>query len=278
MPNSPVALTINSGSGTLTCSNNTVASSSSGVASFSNCSINKTGSFTLKATDGSATATSSPAFTVSAGPPAQLVFTTAPSGSNTAGTAFSTQPAVTVEDAEGNLVPNSSVTLSITSGATLTCTSNTVTTNSSGVAAFSGCKTTTAGSGYTLKATDGSVNATSSTFTVAAGSASQLVFTTGPPSSIGKGSSNKFSTSVTLEDAYGNTVTGNSSQVTLTITSSGATLTCSSSGNPLDLNASTGIAAFSGCYFKSSITSGNYTLTATDGTIVSLPSSPIAVS
>ncbi len=280
VPNSPVALTINSGSGTLTCSNNTVATSSSGVASFSNCSINKTGSFTLKATDGSATATSSPAFTVSAGPPAQLAFTAEPSGSNTAGTAFSTQPAVTVEDAEGNLVPNSPVTLSITSGATLTCTSNTVNTNSSGVAAFSGCKATTAGSGYTLTATDGSVNATSSpTFTVAAGSASQLVFTTAgePPSSIAKGSSHTFSTYVTLEDAYGNTVTGNSSQVTLKITSSGATLTCSSSGNPLALNASTGIAAFSGCYFPSSITKGDYTLTATDGTIVSLPSSTIDV-
>jgi type II secretory pathway pseudopilin PulG len=108
--------------------------------------------------------------TVTAGAATKLVFTTQPAGA-VHPNAFTTQPRVAIEDANGNVVTTntSAVTLAIgtnpTSGSTLTCTPNPVTATS-GVATFAGCKISQSGTGYTLKATDGSLTATSSTFNV----------------------------------------------------------------------------------------------------------------
>src|SRR5262249_10610116 len=81
---------------------------------------------------------------------------------------------VVVQDAGGNTVTTdtSNVTLAITSGtgtagAGLICTANPKAA-ASGVATFAGCKIDRAGSGYTLTATDGSLNsAVSSSFDIA---------------------------------------------------------------------------------------------------------------
>ena len=82
---------------------------------------------------------------------------------------------------------------------------------------FSGCKINTAGTGYKLHATDGSLTAAdSSTFTITVGSAAQLVFTQQPASSTG-GTAFPTQPKVTVEDAGGNTVSGDSSTVTLAI-------------------------------------------------------------
>lgn len=94
---------------------------------------------------------------VSAGAAGQLAFTTNPSGTGTAGTAWAQQPVVTVQDASGNTVPSytTAVTLALASGSgTLTCTTNPVT-PVNGVATFAGCSVTGLGS-FTLKATSGS--------------------------------------------------------------------------------------------------------------------------
>ncbi len=114
------------------------------------------------------------------GPAAKLEFVVQPAGA-TAGSNFTTQPVVWVEDANGKLVTTdlSSVKLSITpgsgtSGAQLSNTCSGV--ESSGVVTFSGCAIDKAGTGYTLTATDGSLYpAVSLPFDVAAGA-------TGPPS------------------------------------------------------------------------------------------------
>jgi hypothetical protein len=106
------------------------------------------------------------------GPPAKLAFVTQPSGA-LAGKPLATQPAVAVEDANGNIVPTatSQVTLSIapgtgTSGAALVCQANPVAA-SAGVATFSGCAISKAGTGYELLATDGSLTPSDSdAFTV----------------------------------------------------------------------------------------------------------------
>ena len=80
----------------------------SGVVSFSGCKIDKIGTgYTLTATDAAdhlntASAPSS-SFNITAGTASQLVFTTQPGG-GTGGTAWTTQPKVTVEDAGGNPV------------------------------------------------------------------------------------------------------------------------------------------------------------------------------
>ena len=147
-----ITLAINSGpGGTLSgCS----ATNTAGVVSFSGCSINTAGTYTLRATDaGDGFTTTSSSFDVGTGVPSQLVFTTEPAGA-TGGTAFTTQPTVTVEDAGGNTVTTDThaVTLARTAGTgTLSgCTSTTT----AGVAAFSGCVINAAGTGDILTATD----------------------------------------------------------------------------------------------------------------------------
>jgi trimeric autotransporter adhesin len=170
--NVTLAIGTNPGSGTLTCTTNPVAASA-GIASFAGCRIDKIGTgYTLTATDGSLTSATSNTFNVTVGPAAKLAFTQQPSG-GFSGTAFTTQPTVTVQDAGGNTVTTdtSSVTLAIGtnpgSGA-LTCTANPVAA-SAGVAGFAGCKIDKAGTGYTLTATDGSLtSATSASFNVIA--------------------------------------------------------------------------------------------------------------
>ena len=102
------------------------------------------------------------------GPATKLAFTQEPSSSTT-GAAFPTQPTVAVEDANGNVVTtdSSAVHLAITSGtgtsgAALSCATNPLNA-SSGVAAFGNCAINTAGTGYTLTATDGSLTSAIST-------------------------------------------------------------------------------------------------------------------
>jgi trimeric autotransporter adhesin len=208
--------------------------------------------------------------TVSAGPPAQIAFTTQPSGGANA-TVWPVQPTVSIEDAYGNVVTtnSSAVTLAIASpagsGATLSCTKNPVTA-SAGVAAFAGCKIIGQAGSYTLEATDGTLtSATTSTFSITVGAATKVVFTAQPG---GGGSGAAWSTQpkVSVKDSGGNVVTTNSSAVTLAIASqpgSGATLSCAA--NPV--TASAGVAAFAGCKINGE--AGSYTLTATDGTLTS---------
>jgi hypothetical protein len=154
------------------------------------------------------------------GPATKLVFTTQPGG-GTAGTAWTTQPAVTVEDAIGDKVTTStaSITLAIGTnpgGGRVVCTSDPISA-SSGVATFAGCQINAAGIGYTLTATSsGLTSATSGTFTIATGGAMQLVFTTQPGGgSVGVAWAQQ--PVVTLEDSYGNTVTGVAQNVTVAL-------------------------------------------------------------
>ena len=279
---SAVSLAIASqpGSGaTLSCAANPVTASA-GVASFTGCEITgKAGSYTLKATDGTLASATSSTVTVSAGAAARLAFTTQPGGGADAA-GWSTQPKVSVEDAGGNVVTGNSSAVSLAiasqpgSGATLSCAANPVTA-SAGVASFTGCEITGKAGSYTLKATDGTLaSATSSTFTVSAGAAARLAFTTQP----GGGSvATAWSTQpkVSVEDAGGNVVTGNSSAVRLAIASqpgSGATLSCAA--NPV--TASAGVASFSGCKIIGK--PGSYTIKATDGTLTAATSNTFSIS
>ena len=100
----------------------------------------------------------SQAFNITPGQPYQLAFTTTPSGA-AAGTKFAVQPVVTLLDAGGNVAtvaPGSTNAVSLAigtnpSGGVLSgCTETTT----AGVATFSNCSISKAGSGYTLVATD----------------------------------------------------------------------------------------------------------------------------
>jgi hypothetical protein len=271
-----VSLAITTGTGTsgatLGCSS---AVTTAGVASFAGCVINDAGTgYTLTATDGPLSGVSTPAFAVYTSTPTHLVFSTEPGGGATGGTAFTTQPVVTVEDAQGNTVASSSpITLSIdgSSSGTGTLSPACTATTTNGVATFSGCSITTAGS-YTLDATDpgdgGGIVGTSNPFTVAVGPASQLVFTTEPPAT-GSTGGKVFATQpvVAVEDAGGNVVTSYQGPVALTL----GTTTGSGTLSPACLGSTTnGVATFGGC---SVTTAGTYTLVASSGALTGTSSS-----
>lgn len=118
-----------------------------------------------------------------AGTASQLVFTTAPSSTASTSIAFSQQPVLKVEDANGNAVTTdlSPVIISIesgTSGALSGCSGS----ESAGVVTFSGCELSQAGT-YTLMATDGNLTTALSndpTITVTGSTTPYLVFTTEP--------------------------------------------------------------------------------------------------
>ena len=97
--------------------------------------------------------------TVTAGTASKLVMKTEPSASVTAGAAFSTQPAVYVEDTYGNVVTGNSSTVTATVQAGTGPLTGTLTAvASSGVATFSGLAAPTlAQAGLKLTFTDGSL-------------------------------------------------------------------------------------------------------------------------
>ena len=133
------------------------------LGSFTGCKIDKAGNgYTLTATDAAdnlttPSAPSSP-FNITVGPTFQLAFATSPS-TTVGGDVFGTQPVVKIQDAGGNTVTTNSSTVSLSiganpSGGTLSgCTGAT----SAGVATFSGCRIDKPGNGYTLSATDGTL-------------------------------------------------------------------------------------------------------------------------
>lgn len=202
----------------------------------------------------------------------KLAFTGQPAGAQ-AGVAFSAS--VTLQDPSGNTVAYAGQSVTVALGAnpgsgTLSGTL-TASTNASGVATFSNLSINKVGTGYTLTATStGLTGATSNPFNITPGAATKLSFTTSPSNSTG-GVAFATQPVVTVQDANGNTVTGDSSQVTLAITTpNGATLSCTS--NPQ--GASSGVATFSGCAINKA---GTYTLTATDGTLTSAVSNSFTI-
>lgn len=196
----------------------------------------------------------------------KLTFTTAPTGSVVAGSPLAPQPVVAVQTAGNATVTtdNSTVaTLSVSGGGTLTCTDGVTRVVSAGVAAFSGCSVTPAGS-YTLTASAGSLtSAVSGSFTITA-PATKLAFTTQPGDGVA-GQNLATQPVVAVRTAGDVTVTtDNTTQVTLAI-SDGATLTCDGG---LTKTVSAGVATFAGC--KVTPAGTGYTLTAN--------SSPVLVS
>jgi hypothetical protein len=234
-----------------------------GVTSFSGCAIDKVGtSYVLQASD-RALSGDSAAFDVTPGAATRLVFSTQPGGGATSNVAFATQPIVTAQDAGGNVATGyaGTVTLSIasggTAGATLSGCSGTL---RRGITTFAGCKIDKSGSGYVLRARDGTLSVDSAAFDVAAGPAARLVFSTQPAGATG-GTAFPTQPVLTAQDAAGNTATSYSGTVTLAIASGGA-VGATLSGCTGTLRA--GVTTFSGC--KIDRVGTNYVLQARDGT------------
>jgi hypothetical protein len=234
------------------------------------------GTYTLKATRPGLTQAISTDILITVGAASKLVFTTQP-GSSTGGIAFPAQPQVTVQDVFGNTVTSDASSVTLALGATpgsgsLNCASNPLAA-SSGLATFSGCAIDRTGFGYTLVATAGSLTpATSSPFDITVGPAAKLTFTT-QPSGGPRGTEFVTQPVVTIQDAGGNTVTSDTSPVTLAIGTNPGSGTLSCATNPL--GAAAGITAFIGC--RIDMPGSGYTLTASSGSLVPATSSPFAV-
>ena len=273
---SSVALTITTPAGALlVCTNASPLPAVAGIATFTGCDIDRSGTYTLHAGDGGLTVAISATFVITVGGAAKLGFTTSPSAT-TGGVAFTTQPVVKVQDMGGNTVVGntSSVALTITTpaGALLTCGNASPLPAVAGIATFTGCAIDLAGT-YTLRAVDGSLNpATSASVAVTVGTAAKVGFTASPSASTG-GTAFTTQPVVAVQDLGGNTVVGDSSSVTLTITTpAGAVLTCT---NASPLPASVGVATFTDCSINRA---GTYTLHAGDGGLTAATSSSFVIS
>ncbi len=261
------------GGATFGCNLNPVTAVA-GVATFSDCSVDSPGTYTLTATDGTLAAAVSTIFTVGVGA-THLQFSTQPSLTATGGTAFAQQPAVTLLNASNQVATNdgSAVMLELTTpaGATLVCTSNTVAAVA-GVAHFTGCNIDLAsGTPYTLTASNGSLpTAVSTGVTVSVGAAAKLAFTS-QPGGVAVNTAFTPQPEVTIQDAGGNTVTGDTSDVTLVLNGLGV-FTCTPTTT---LAATAGVATFSAC--QTDTANVGDTLTATDGSLTAATSDAFTI-
>ena len=164
-------------------------------------------------------ATSGP-FDIAAGPASQLVVTVQP-GSVTAGSPIAPAVEVHALDLLGNLATgfDGDVTVAISSGtgtpgATLGGPITVAVVN--GVATFGGLSIDKAGTGYILSATAGGLSdATTAAFDIMVGTATKLAFTAQPGATVAGVPIGPVS--VTAQDAVGNTVTGFTGDVTVSI-------------------------------------------------------------
>jgi hypothetical protein len=246
-----------------TCTATSVSTNGSGVAAFAGCTLTKAGTFTFTATTLVPTTLTaqSASFVINAAALNALSFTPSPSTPTVAGTAFSTQPAVTALDSFGNPVSAQSVVLTVTGNPAIgfTCDATTVSTAvNTGIAAFVNCKANIPGT-YTLLVTSGIKTATSGSFTINTGPAVSVAFTATPGGSTTV-AGNIFATQpiVKVADSVGNGV--GSIPVTLTVTGQSAAavgFTCTSTS--VTSAAGTGLASFGACRVTKV---GTYTLTA----------------
>jgi hypothetical protein len=217
----------------------------------------------------------SSAFSVSSfGTPSKLVFSTQPTGVGNAAatTAFTGQPAVTVEDGFGNQVTSATqatypVSLTITNppmGETLNGCTPAV---ANGIYTFSGCAGTIPANGLTLTAAStGLTSAVSTAFNIT-GAASQLIFSTEP---VAQNSGSNFAIQPVLvyEDSSGNVVTAMTSAITLStaavpVTSPNGVLSTCTNLVPV-----LGYVDVANCEFAG-VVGAEYTMTAQGGTLTS---------
>ncbi|MGB6393713.1 MAG: PKD domain-containing protein [Candidatus Acidiferrales bacterium] len=218
--------------------------------------------------NGLTSAPSNVTITAATGAAAILVFTTQPAN-GTAGTPLA-QVVVEVQDGSGNVVTSSNAAITISS--TSAGVSGTITVSAvNGVATFSALQFAATGT-YTLTAASpGLTSATSNSFSVSAGTATKLVFTT-QPTNVGAGAAITPAVQVTIEDGSGNTVTSATNSVTIAIGNNpaGGTL-----AGALTVNAVNGVATFSNLNINHAGT--GYTLAATAAGLAAATSSAFNV-
>ena len=283
--NGAVTMAITPGTGTLgaALSGTNPVPASLGVATFTDLSINKSGSgYKLQASAviGGNTITSAPSttFNVLPGPGAKLAFTTQPT--NTVAGQTIPPVVVAVQDTAGNTDTSysGSVTVGITAGtgkfgAALIGTKTVAVAN--GLATFSTLSIDSAATGYTLTATStGLASATSAAFAINPGPATRLQFT-GQPHDAASGGFLTPPVQVTAFDVKGNVATGFTSNITVAITTGTGKAGAALSGTKVKA-AVAGVANYSDLSVDSA--AAGYTLTATATGLTSATSTAFTIS
>ena len=243
-----------------------------GVATFSNLSIDKAGiGYTFITSGAGLTGATSVSFDITPRTTNQLSLETAANGSGivvpaqnlTAGLGGTVTVYAIERNASGTFIANVAGTWSLANITGGVVNSELGPAGDSKSAVFTDTAPHLSGSATIHVVWDG-ISADSGTITVTAGTATKLIFTTQPGASSLGGVAFTTQPVVTVEDAYGNTVTNPSVSITLAIGTnpSGGTLTVSG-GNPIP--SISGVAAFSGVSINKVGT--GYTLTATGGSL-----------
>src|SRR6266702_4244751 len=224
-----VSIAAGNNPGGATLSGTTPVAAVSGVATFCDLSLNKTGAgYTLTASASGFAPVTSTAFDITPGTATQLAFTAQPTNA-VAGAIISPAVQVTALDPAGNAVQGftGSVTVAFGNnpgGSTLSGTTTVTAVN--GVASFGDLSANKTGTSYWLTATaTGLSRATSSVFAINPGAATQLVFGQQPGTTV----ANRLITpavKVRALDAFGNLATGFSDAVGIALGNNpgGATL------------------------------------------------------
>jgi hypothetical protein len=269
---STVTIAVSVGPARLSSGSITSAVAVNGIATFSSLLLDAAGTYKLSAADASLTTATSGNITIAAGAATKLFVSDAPVFA-TAGQVLSPGVAVVVQDAFGNAVTSdkSTITLSVSTGpAGFDTGSTTSAVAVNGVATFSDLILDPAGS-YLLIATDGSLASGASTsITVNAATASEL-FVADAPVVATAGQALSPGVTVVVEDAFGNAVTSDRSTITLSVSSGPADFASGSTTSAVAVN---GVATFSNLTLDAA---GAYTLSATDGALVSGTSTSITV-
>jgi hypothetical protein len=247
---------------------------SAGVATFTGLTLSRAGAgYTLVASsNGLSSATTNP-IAVNNGAATQLVISTQPPNSITAGAGFGV--AVAAEDSFGNVDPSYSGTAALTlvanpAGATLG--GSAIATASNGVATFSGLTLDQVATGDTLEVSSTDLtHATTSPFDVTAGAATQLVVTTAPPTAVTAGVA--FRLTVAAEDGSGNVVSTFNDSIALALAADPGSDTL---GGTLTATASNGVAVFSGLTLNKAATGD--TIQASSGNLAPATTGPVNVS
>ena len=269
-----ITVTVNSSSVSFVGTTTQVSSSTSG-ATFTGLGLTgPVGTYTLTFS-ATSLASATLSVTITPGVASTLAITTQPSPGEVSGTALVRQPVVAVEDSAGNVVTSvssGSAAATQTGGCTVTAGSPSGT-FVNGVATFSGLTMTGATN------TSCTLTFAYSTFTSAASSTIlmstapyKLVVTTQPATTATSGTALIPQPAVTVEDASSTPVLSDSSTVTATLTAPPA----GSSLSHATATAVNGVATFSGLAINA--LAGSYTLTFSDGSLLTAVSNAISLS
>ncbi|NBO63883.1 MAG: hypothetical protein EBU88_03335, partial [Acidobacteria bacterium] len=244
----PVTVSIFSGGGVLggTLTVNAVA----GVATFNNLTLAGliSSSYVLRFTSPSLTTADSNSLNLSGpGTATQLILTTQPVP-GPSGTPFTTQPALEIRDSGGNVVTNSTATVTATilsnpDGRGL-LTGNAPVNATGGLVNFSGLALAgKIGTSYVVQfSSSGMTSANSNSLSVTGAGAASVLEIVSQPVAGASGTPLSSQPAVAVRDTGGNTITSSAEQVSVSISSgTGGTLTGTTS-----INANNGVAVFSG--------------------------------